>query len=138
MDIFNLILLGLSGLAIVFAGANRLFRPLTSFCVQTYAAAHADELAADTDMHNEMRGAGANLLFGGLVLIGGAAIPALRPTAFAVGIVIFVGFAFGRLVSLAKEGKPNKDLMTGLITEVLFGTLHAVSLAMYLIQTGAP
>lgn len=132
MDIFNLIVLGLSGLLLSFAGSMRLVKPLNSFCVQTYAAAHPSELAADVDMHNEMRGAGANLLFGGLFLIGGAAVPSLRPTAFAVGIIIFGGFALGRLVSLAKEGRPNKDLVNGLVSELLFAALHTVGLAVLL------
>ncbi len=52
----------------------------------------------------------------------------MRLTSFVVGIVIFAGFAFGRVVSLAAEGKPNKDLVNGLMSEVLFDALHVVCL----------
>ncbi len=132
MEIFNLIVLGLSGALLVFGGGMRLLRPIKSYCLQAYSQKHADDLANDADMLNEMRADGAVMLFGGLAILAGTVMPGVRLTSFAVGVVIFLGFAVGRSVSLAIDGKPNKDLVNGLISEILFGVLHSVCLVVSL------
>ncbi len=128
MGIFNLVVLVLSGSLLIFAGSVRLLRPLKSLCLQTNLQRHGDDVATDADMLSEMRGAGTFTLFAGLTILAGAVMPGLRPTSFAVGIVIFLGYAVGRSVSMVVDGKPNKDTVTGLFSEALFGVLHIVCL----------
>ncbi len=128
MEIFNLVVLVLSGGLLTFAGSVRLLRPMKSLCLQTNLQRHGDDVATDADMLSEMRGAGTFTLFAGLAILAGAVMPGLRPTSFAVGIVIFLGYAVGRSVSMVVDGKPSKDTVTGLFSEALFSVLHIVCL----------
>jgi len=132
MELFTLGILGLSGVLLAGAGGNRLVRPSASFCLQHYLKQPGIKLSADVDMLSEMRGEGAFTLFAGLTILAGTLMPALRPTSFGVGVVIFGGFALGRAISMAADGRPNKDLVVGTITEVVFGSLHAGCLVMAL------
>ncbi len=63
-------------------------------------------------------------LFGGITVLLGIIIPALTLTSFTVATLIFVGFAIGRLISIGADGKPNKQLVQGLIFELIFGALN--------------
>jgi len=128
MEVFYLVVLGLSGLLLTFAGTVRLLRPIKSLCLQAFSEKHGNGLANDADMLSEMRGAGTFTLFAGLIILAGAVMPGVRLTSFVVGIVIFLGYAVGRSVSMVVDGKPNKDVVRGLFSEVLFGVLHIVCL----------
>ncbi len=128
MEVFNLVVLVLSGLLLVFAGTVRLFRPLKSLCLLGFSEKHGHDLGDDADMLSEMRGAGTYTLLAGLTILAGAVMPAIRPTSFAVGTVIFVGYAVGRLASMAIDGRPSEDVVKGLFSEVLFGGLHLICL----------
>jgi len=124
MEIANYVVLFLSGMILTFAGAMRLLKPAGSFCLQTYLAKPDIKLDDDIDMLSEMRGAGALTLLAGLVILAGLASTEVRPTSFAVAALIFLGFGFGRTVSLALDGRPNRDLVNGTITELLFGAIN--------------
>ena len=132
MEIFNLVVLVLSGGLLVFAGSTRLVRPLKSLCLQTNLQRHGDDVTTDADMLSEMRGAGTFTLFAGLAILAGAVLPGLRPTSFTVGIVIFLGYAVGRSTSMFLDGKPSKATVSGLGSEVLFSVLHTVCLVLLL------
>lgn len=128
MEILNLVVLALSGLLLTYAGAVRLYRPIKSLCLQTYVKQPGIQLEDDVDLLSEMRGIGSVTLFAGLTILAGIALPDLRPTSFGVAIVIFLGFAVGRALSMALDGKPNKDLVGGTITEVVFSALNIACL----------
>jgi Domain of unknown function (DUF4345) len=128
MEIFNLVVLVLSGSLLTFAGATRLFKPLKSLCLQTNLQRHGDDVTTDADMLSEMRGAGMFTALSGLALLGGAAMPSLRPVSLVVGIVIFLGYAVGRTASMVIDGKPGKDTVGGLFSEALFSALLIVCL----------
>ncbi|MCP4499233.1 MAG: DUF4345 domain-containing protein [Deltaproteobacteria bacterium] len=133
MEIFNLIVLGLSGLLLTFAGSNRLFRPIKSLCLTGFAEKHGSAPEKDADLYSEMRGAGTLTLFSGIAILAGTVIPEFRLTSFVVGIVIFLGYAIGRSFSIGTDGKPSKDTLGGLYSEVLFAALHIICLVMLLI-----
>ncbi len=130
MEIFNLIVLALSGLLLTFAGSMRLFRPIKSLCLTGFAEKHGDDPEKDADLFSEMRGAGAFTQFSGLAILAGTVMPDFRLTSFVAGTIIFLGYAIGRSVSIAKDGKPGKDTMGGLFSEVLFAALHVACLVM--------
>ncbi len=130
MEIFNIIVLLASGGLLTLAGSSRLFRPLTSLALKTNLKRHGDDVLTDADMLSEMRGAGTFTLFSGLVILAGIAFPELRPTSSVVGIVMFLGYAIGRSVSMGIDGKPGKDTVTGLAMEAVFSVLHIVCLVM--------
>ncbi len=132
MEIFNLIVLALSGLLLTFAGSTRLFRPIKSLCLTGFAEKHGGGPEEDADLYSEMRGAGGFTLFSGFAILAGTVMPEFRLTSFVVGIVIFLGYAIGRSFSIATDGKPGKETMGGLFSEILFAALHIVCLIILL------
>ncbi len=132
MEIFNLVVLALSGLLLTFAGSVRLFRPIKSLCLTDFSEKHGDGPEKDADIFSEMRGAGTFTLLSGLTILAGTVLPGVRPTSFAVGIVIFLGYAVGRSASMAIDGKPSDATVKGLLSEVLFAVLHIVCFVLLL------
>ena len=124
MEIFKIIILSLSGLMLVFAGAMRLFNPIKSYCLKIYSDNPGIKLEGEADIFNEMRGAGAFTIFGGITILLGTIIPQLTLTSFAVATLIFIGYATGRLLSFGLDGKPNKMIIQGLIFELVLGAAN--------------
>ena len=119
MEIIKIVILSLSGLMLLFVGAMRLSNPM-----KTYLKNSGIKLANDVNLLNEMRGLSSVMLFGGIIILLGTIIPKLTFASFVVAILIFMGFAIGRLLSIGLDGKPNKLLIQGLIFELVFGSLN--------------
>lgn len=132
MEIFNIVILSLSALLLFYAGINRVIKPVSSLCMKEYQENPELKLAAQTDIYNEMRGGGSLTAFGAIVIALGIFVPQLRLASLVVATTIFIGFALGRLVSLNKDGKPNKDLMQGLVSEIILGIANALCVAVSL------
>ena len=128
MEIFKTVVLSLSGIMLFFVGTIRLFKPIKSYCLETYLKNSRIRLEDDADMLNEMRGVGTVTLFGGIVILLGIVMPQFRITSFVVAIVIFLGFAIGRSLSMGLDGKPNKQLVQGLIYELIFSAVNIIGL----------
>ena len=133
MEIFKIIVLSLSGLLLIYAGSSRLFNPIKSFCLNAYSENPELKLEGKVDLFNEMRGAGASLALAGIFILLGTVWADFRTTSHVVAIVIFAGFAIGRLVSTRSDGKPNKDLGQGLTAEIVLGVLNIVAFVTTLI-----
>ncbi|MBL4705432.1 MAG: DUF4345 family protein [Flavobacteriales bacterium] len=73
------------------------------------------------------------MLLGGIVIMLGAIVPELTLTSFIVAILLFGGYAIGRLLSIVIDGKPNKMIMIGLVSEVIFCSVHTFCLVNILI-----
>ncbi|MDW3649503.1 MAG: DUF4345 domain-containing protein [Bacteroidia bacterium] len=123
MEIFSIIILALSGLLLVFVGAMRLSNP-----IQTYAKNSGIKLDQDVDLLNEIRGVSALQLCAGLIAWTGIFFPPFRTTSFAVAALVFVGFLMGRLISISADGKPNKQIMQGIIFELVLGAANIFGL----------
>ena len=123
MEIFKIVVLSLSGLMLLFVGVMRLSNP-----IKTYAKNSGIKLENDVNLLNEMRGVSAVMLFGGIIILLGTIIPTLTITSFIVATLIFIGFAIGRALSIGVDGKPNKQIIQGLIFELVFGTLNIFGL----------
>ena len=121
MEIINIVVLSLSGILLVYAGTMRLIKPLKSLCLKTYLDNPKLKLEGEVDIFNEMRGAGTSIAFGGVVILLGIIIPQLMLTSFVVAIVIYIGHALGRLISLKLDGKPGQQMTQGLISELVLG-----------------
>lgn len=133
MEVFRIVVLAISGLLVCYGGGNRLTTPANSFCLQCYLARPGVDLRDDPDISSEMRGDGAVLLLAGLVALAGTFVADVRITSLAVASVIFVGFAFGRLVSWKLDGRPNDNLVQGTIAESALGVLNVVGLVTALV-----
>lgn len=128
MEIFKIVTLSLSGLLLLFVGSMRLFNP-----IKTYLKNSGITLAKDVDLLNEIRGLSGVMLFGGILLLLGIFISSLSITSFIVGILLFIGFAVGRVLGMLTDGKPNKKIIQGFIFELVFGTLNSACLILSLI-----
>jgi len=119
MEIFKIITLSLSGLLLFFVGAMRLSNP-----IKTYFKNSGIKLEKEINLLNEIRGASSVQLFGGIIILLGIFIPKLTFTSLIVATMIFIGFAVGRAISISVDGKPNKQLIQGLIFELVFGVAN--------------
>jgi len=128
MEVFKIVVLSLSGLLLFFVGMMRVSNP-----VKTYAKNSGINLTKDTDLLNEMRGASGVMFLGGITIILGIFIPILTSSSFVVATLLFLGFASGRIIGIATDGKPNKQLVTGLVSELVLGTACAICTAQILV-----
>ena len=133
MEIFKIVVLSLSGLLLVYAGSMRLFRPIKSFCLKTYMENPGLTLEGEVDIFNEMRGAGSSLALSGIIILLGTIMPNFRLASFVIAITVFLGFTIGRLLSSSLDGKPNENLVQGLYSEIILGTLNLICLVTILI-----
>jgi len=128
MGIFSIVVLALSGLLLSYAGLMRVIKPKSSLCLKTYSQNPDLKLEGQTDIFNEMRSAGSQLFLSGIIILIGIFISQVRVWSFVVASVTFVGYAGGRLISLIKDGKANKELMGGLFSEIILGASSVVCL----------
>ncbi len=128
MEIFKIVVLSLSGLMLIFVGAMRLSNP-----IKTYLKNSGIKLENDVNLLNEMRGVSSTMLFGGIIILLGTVIPKLAITSFIIATLIFVGFAIGRALGISLDGKPNKQIIQGLIFELVLGTLNIFCLVSTLV-----
>lgn len=124
MDIFEIIVLSLSGLALIYASAMRLINPSKANFLQTYLANATNKLEDDSDLLNEIRGIGAVMFLGGLTILIVTIIPNFRQTGFVVATVILFGVVVGRLISIRLDGKPNQAILKAMTAEVLLSVLN--------------
>ena len=123
MEIIKIIILSLSSLLLLFVGAMRLSNP-----IKTYLKNSGITLANDVNLLNEMRGVSAVMLCAGIITALGTFIPALTLSSFLVGSLIFIGFAIGRFVSIAADGKPSKEITSGIMFELVLGAANVFGL----------
>ncbi len=117
MEIVKIVALLISGFLLLTVGALRLSNP-----IKNYLKNSGIKLSNDVNLLNEMRGLSSVMLFGGIIILMGTIIPKLTITSFVVAILIFLGFAIGRLISIGLDGKPNKQIVQGVIFELVLGS----------------
>lgn len=123
MEIFKIITLTLSGLLLFSVGTMRLINP-----IKTYLNNSGVKLDREVNLLNEMRGVSSVMMCGGIIILLGTIFSDLTFTSFVVAILILLGFAIGRLLSIQIDGKPNKLIIQGLISEIVLGALNVFCL----------
>jgi len=121
VEIFSIGVLSLSGLLLLSIGALRISNPIGN-----YSKNSGIKIENEVNLLNEVRGTSAVMLFGGATILSGTTIPQMTFASHVVAILIFLGFAFGRLVSIRLDGRPNKLIIRGLIFELVLGSLNVV------------
>lgn len=125
MEIFSLVVLSISGLLVfTFAGILRLINP-----IENYLKNSGIKLDNDVDLLSEARGMSFLMMFGGIIIGSGVFFTSLTMTSHVVAVLLFLGYAFGRLISIRVDGKPNKLIIGGLFSEIVLGSLNAYLLA---------
>ena len=120
MEILGIVTLSISGLLLfVVAGVLRISNP-----IKNYLKNSGIKLENEVNVLSEARGVSSVMLFSGIIILLGTIVPELTITSFFVAILILLGFAFGRSLSIALDGKPNKLLIQGLISEIVLGAAN--------------
>lgn len=119
MEIFNIVTLSISGLLLLTVGTLRLISP-----IKNYFKNSGITLEKEVNLLNEVRGVSSVMMCGGILILLGTIIPKITTASFVVAILIFLGFAIGRLLSIRLDGKPNKLIIQGLISELALGFLN--------------
>ncbi len=127
MEIFSIGVLSLSGLLLLSIGALRLINPIGN-----YSKNSGIKIENEVNLLNEVRGTSSLMFFGGATILSGIIVPQLTFASFVVATLIFFGFAFGRLLSVRLDGRPNKLIIQGLIFELVLGSLNIFGLFMNL------
>lgn len=125
MEIVTIVTLALSGLLLSVVGASRLSNPINAYLKNSGIT-----LAKEVDLLNEMRGVSGVMLVGGVLILLGILLPQLTFTSHILGVLLFLGFALGRILSMRVDGQPNKQIVQGLIFELVFGALNVVCLVL--------
>lgn len=124
MEIFNIVILSISGLLLfTMAGLLRLINP-----IKNYSKNSGIELKNEVNTLSEVRGMSALMMFGAVIILLGTIIPELTFTSFVVAVLIFGSYAIGRLISYGVDGKPNKLIISGLISEIVLGGINVFCL----------
>lgn len=124
MEIINIVTLSISGLLLfVVAGVLRISNP-----IKNYLKNSGIKLENEVNVLSEVRGMSSVMLFGGIIVLLGTIVPELTFTSFVVAILIFLGYAIGRLLSFGLDGKPNKLIIQGLISELVLGAANVYCL----------
>ncbi len=119
MEIFKIVTLSISGLLLLTVGTLRLINP-----IKNYLKNSGIKLENEVNVLSEARGVSSVMLFSGIIMLLGTIVPELTITSFVVATLILLGFAFGRSLSIALDGKPNKLLIQGLISEIVLGAAN--------------
>ena len=124
MEITSIVLLSISGLLLVTAGTARMINP-----IKNYSKNSGIKIKNEVNILSEARGIGSVLMLGGIIILLGTIIPMLTITSHIVAVLLFFGYATGRLLSIRIDGKPNKLLITGLTSELILGSANVVCLS---------
>ncbi|MFY0630820.1 MAG: DUF4345 domain-containing protein [Flavobacteriaceae bacterium] len=116
MEIVKIVVLSLSSLLLTFVGIMRLSNP-----IKTYLKNSGITLENDVNLLNEMRGVSSVMLCGGVLTAMGILVSEFTFTSFVIASLLFLGFALGRIISTAIDGKPNKQLISGIVSELILG-----------------
>ena len=119
MNILNIVVLSLSGILLFTIGTLRISNP-----IKNYLKNSGINLVNEVNLLNEIRGVSSVMLSSGVIILLGTIIPKLTVISLAIASLIFLGFAMGRLLSIAIDGKPNKLIIQGLIFELVLGSVN--------------
>jgi len=119
MEILNIVTLSISGLLLLTVGTLRLINP-----IKNYLKNSGIKLEKEVNLLNEVRGVSSVMMCGGIIILLGTIIPKITTASFVVATLILLGFAIGRLLSIRLDGKPNKLIIQGLISELVLGFLN--------------
>lgn len=123
MEIIQIVILSLSSLMLVFVGIMRLTNP-----IKAYLKNSGISLENNPSLLNEMRGVSAVMLSSGIIISLGIFINKLIFTSHIVAVLIFIGFAIGRLISIKTDGKPSKQITQGILFEIILGLANVFCL----------
>lgn len=130
-DIFQRLVLGVAGTCALGIGLAITFTP------HEFYAGYGVALGTNPSLLSELRGPGANLAALGVVILVGAFRSQMTRLSAALGAILYLAFASGRLMSLAVDGMPSDAILAAIAVELVIGTLCALTLRLPSKQNGA-
>lgn len=115
--IFTKVLLAVAGITGLGIGASLVFNPVA------FEASSGIILDHDPGLLSEIRGMGGPILLGGLFLLAGIFVRQLQFSALVLLCVMYLGYGFARIISLAADGTPSAVILTALVAELVIGLL---------------
>lgn len=122
--LFQKLTLGAAGLLALGIGLAITFAP------HGFYASYGIALGSDPALLSEMRAPGANLAALGAVIFAGVWRSGMARLSAALGTLLFLAFAFGRMVGIAVDGLPGRGILTALAIEIVIGVLCLLALRM--------
>ena len=119
---FQRLTLGAAGLAALGIGLAITAAPASFY------ASYGIVLGTDPNLLSELRAPGANLAALGAIILAGTVHQGIARLSAALGAVVFLAYAFGRIVSMALDGMPSSGLVQATMIELVIGGLCAVLL----------
>ena len=113
---FKAILIVLA-LPLLFFGGWRLVAPIGFY---TFLGL---ELPSTAGLLSEVRGAGGIIMVSGLVVALGASRHSWSRTAVVLAAVVFLALGLARLLGIALDGAPGREVIQAMATELVFGGL---------------
>lgn len=123
MEIFKIVTLSLSAILLAFVGLSRLSNP-----IQAYLKNSGIKLDNNADLLNEIKGVSAVMFLGGILTATGISFEQFSLTSHTIACLLFLGFLLGRLIAWSSNGKPNKQIVQGIVFELVFGGLNLACL----------
>ncbi len=93
-----------------------------------FYASYGIEIGSDPNLMSELRAPGMNLAALGAVIFAGVIRPQMAHFSAALGALVFLAFALGRLVSIALDGMPESGILVALFIEIFVGGFCLLSL----------
>jgi hypothetical protein len=119
----------LQSLALVAAGLPALGVGLAiALAPRAFYAGYGVALGSDPSLLSELRAPGAALAMLGAAILAGLARPAMARASLALGALVFLAYAAGRLVGLALDGPPARGLIEAIAIELAVGALCLAAL----------
>jgi hypothetical protein len=119
---FQKITLGIAGLVALGIGLAIVIAP-TSFY-----ATYGITLVNDPNLLSELRAPGASLAALGAIILAGAFRQSMQRLSALLGAMVFLAYAFGRIISMVLDGMPSSGLVQATLIELVIGGLCAALL----------
>jgi len=90
-----------------------------------------DYIDTEAGLLNEARGLGGAIIGFGLLILAGAFSRKLTFTSTVVAMILFLGFGIARVIGILLDGNPPAELMKGIVSEFIMGSLALIALVKY-------
>ncbi len=115
----------ISGLIMVGIGAAKLIAPVA------FLGTNGIELGGQINLLSEIRAAGGAVLASGIVVISGVFVTKLTFTSTIISALMFLSYGIARILSMAIDGMPAKEVLAATAIEVIIGLSAFFALLKY-------
>lgn len=115
ISIFQKAVLLVAGASAIFVGGSILASP------DAFYSAYDVSLSGQVSLLNELRASGGSLLILGFLILAGVIYARFTLASTLLAAAMFLAYGATRLLSLSLDGRPDGDLVTAMIVELLIG-----------------